>query len=217
MRAAEVGGHSGESVQHALLKIMEGSMVRLADGRYIDTTHVLFICGGAFVGLSKIIENSQSYGYLSLSDEDNHEILDRLGGRIKPTDLHAFGLVPEFAGRLPVIARLQDLTRDMLVRIMVEPKDSLYRQYRELLHSDGVDLVIKPVVFEQIAEIAMDYKVGARSLRGLFEELLVEVLYRIPDNPAVRKVSFNSLFEPPVYSGAQPSGSSPAKPPVAPG
>ncbi len=210
-------GNSGASVQHALLKIMEGSQVRLQGGGYIDTTHILFICGGAFVGLSKIIENSQSYGYLSLSDQDNHEILDRLGGRIKPTDLHTFGLVPEFAGRLPVIARLQDLTRDMLVRIMVEPRDSLYRQYRELLHSDGVELVIKPVVFEQIAEIAMDYKVGARSLRGLFEELLVEVLYRIPDNPAIRKVSFNSLFEPPVYSGLQPSGASAVKPPVAPG
>ena len=192
---------SGESVQHALLKIMEGSPVRLADGGYIDTTHILFICGGAFVGLSEILANSQSYGYISMEASDDKEILDRLSARIKPTDLLAFGLVPEFAGRLPVIARLQDLTREMLVRIMVEPRDSLYRQYRELLKADGVELSIKPVVFEQIAEIAMEYKVGARSLRGLFEELLLDVLYRIPDNPGIRKVTFQSLFEPPLYQG----------------
>jgi len=193
---------SGESVQHALLKIMEGSQVRLANGVYIDTTHILFICGGAFVGLSDIIKNSQSYGYLSFEEGDNQAILKRLSARIKPTDLLTFGLVPEFAGRLPVIARLQDLTKDMMVRIMVEPRDSVYRQYRDILKSDGVELSIKPVVFEQIAEIALGYKVGARSLRGIFEELMTDVLYALPDNPAIRKVVFDSLFEPPRYLSA---------------
>lgn len=190
-------GTSGESVQHALLKIMEGSPVRLENGGYIDTTHILFICGGAFVGLAEILENSQSYGYVAMSDNEDKGILDRLTSRVKPTDLLAYGLIPEFAGRLPVIARLQDLSKEMLVRIMIEPKDSIYRQYREMLKEDGVELSIKPVVFEQIAELAMDYKVGARSLRGIFEELMVDVLYMLPDNPKIKKVIINSLFERP--------------------
>ena len=195
---------SGESVQHALLKIMEGSQVRLRGGEYIDTTHILFICGGAFVGLSEILKDTQAYGYLSFSDNDNQETLNRINARVKPTDLLAYGLVPEFAGRLPVIARLQDLSREMMVRIMVEPKNSIYRQYREMLKSDGVELVIKPVVFEQIAAVAMEYKVGARSLRGIFEELMTDVLYAIPDNPAIRRVIINSLFEPPRLVGEAP-------------
>ena len=195
---------SGESVQHALLKIMEGSQVRLKSGEYIDTTHILFICGGAFVGLSEILKNTQTYGYLSFSDDDNQEILNRLTARVKPTDLLAYGLVPEFAGRLPVIARLQDLTKEMMVRIMIEPKDSIYRQYREMLKSDGVELSIKPIVFEQIADLAMEYKVGARSLRGIFEELMTDVLYTIPDNPSIRKVIINSLFESPRLIGEAP-------------
>ena len=195
---------SGESVQHALLKIMEGSQVRLRSGDYIDTTRILFICGGAFVGLSEILKNTQTYGYLSFSDNDDPEILKRLTARVKPTDLLAFGLVPEFAGRLPVIARLQDLTKEMMVRIMIESKVSIYRQYRELLKRDGVELSIRPIVFEQIADIAMEYKVGARSLRGIFEELMTDVLYAIPDNPSIRKVIFNSLFEPPRLMGESP-------------
>jgi ATP-dependent Clp protease ATP-binding subunit ClpX len=196
---------SGESVQHALLKIMEGSQVRLRSGGYMDTTHILFICGGAFVGLSDIVKESGGYGYLSFSTEANdREVLNRLNTRIKPTDLLTFGLIPEFAGRLPVIARLNDLTRDMMVRIMVEPKESIYRQYRELLKSDGVELSIKPAVFEQIADVAMEYKAGARSLRGIFEELMTNVLYEIPDNPAIRKVVFTSLFEPPQLLGEPP-------------
>ena len=188
---------SGESVQHALLKIMEGSQVRLRGGEYIDTTHILFICGGAFVGLSEILKDTQAYGYLSFSDNDNQETLNRINARVKPTDLLAYGLVPEFAGRLPVIARLQDLSKEMMVRIMIEPKNSIYRQYREMLKSDGVELVIKPIVFEQIAAVAMEYKVGARSLRGIFEELMTDVLYAIPDNPSISKAIINSLFEPP--------------------
>jgi ATP-dependent Clp protease ATP-binding subunit ClpX len=195
---------SGESVQHALLKIMEGSQVRLRGGEYIDTTHILFICGGAFVGLADIIRNTQSYGYLSFSGTDDRQVMDRLNTRIKPTDLLTFGLIPEFAGRLPVIARLQDLTRDMMVRIMVEPKDSIYRQYRDLLKGDGVELSIKPAVFEQIADVAMEYKAGARSLRGIFEELMTNVLYEIPDNPRIRKVVFSSLFDPPQLLGDAP-------------
>ncbi len=204
LKAVSAGARSasGESVQHALLKIMEGSQVRLKGGEYVDTTHVLFICGGAFVGLADILKNSQSYGYLSFSGvEESQAILDRINARVKPTDLLSYGLIPEFAGRLPVIARLEDLTRDMMVRIMVEPKDSIYRQYREMLQADGVELSIKPQVFEQIADIAMEYRVGARSLRGIFEELMTDVLYAIPDNPKIRRVAFHSLFEPPKLTG----------------
>ena len=196
---------SGESVQHALLKIMDGSQVRLKSGNYIDTTHILFICGGAFVGLSEILKNTQTYGFLSFSDNDNQEILNRLNARVKPTDLLEYGLVPEFAGRLPVIARLQDLSKQMMVRIMIEPKNSIYRQYREMLKGDGVELAIEPIVFDQIADLAMEYKVGARSLRGIFEELMTDVLYAIPDNPGIRKVVINSLFEPACLIAEAPS------------
>ena len=188
---------SGESVQHALLKIMEGSQVRLKSGSYIDTSNILFICGGAFVGLSEILKNTQTYGFLSFSADDNKQILNRLNARVKPTDLLTYGLVPEFAGRLPVIARLQDISKPMMVRIMVEPKNSIYKQYCEMLKSDGVELAIEPIVFEQIADLAMEYKVGARSLRGIFEELMTDVLYAIPDNPSIRKVVVDSLFEAP--------------------
>src|SRR5690606_8703851 len=100
---------SAESVQHALLKIMEGAPVRLREGRYLDTTHVLFICGGAFSGLDDILRDTQAYGFISLSGTDNQAALTRLNTQVKPTDLRAYGLIPEFAGRLPIVARLQDL------------------------------------------------------------------------------------------------------------
>ena len=189
---------------------MQGSQVRLKSGEYIDTTQILFICGGAFVGLSEILKNTQTYGFLSFSDNDNQEILDRLNARIKPTDLLEYGLVPEFAGRLPVIARLQDLSKQMMVKIMIEPKNSIYRQYRDMLKCDGVELAIAPAVFEQIADLAMEYKVGARSLRGIFGELMTDVLYAIPDNPRIRKVLISSLFEPVRLMGE----ASPEAPPV---
>jgi ATP-dependent Clp protease ATP-binding subunit ClpX len=131
---------SGESVQHALLKIMEGAMVKLGSGLYLDTTNVLFICGGAFVGLEAIASATHTYGYIATSGEDNPAILNRLNARIKPTDLFEFGLIPEFTGRLPITARFQALTKPMLVRIMTEPANSLYNQFRELFGSEGVEL-----------------------------------------------------------------------------
>jgi ATP-dependent Clp protease ATP-binding subunit ClpX len=186
---------SGESVQHALLKIMEGAPVRLKDGRHIDTTHILFICGGAFVGLDSIMTKTHSFGFISTSGEDDHNILERLNARIKPTDLLEFGLIPEFAGRLPIVTRLQDLSQDMLVRIMTEPKNAIYKQFAAMLQADGVELQIAPDVFRQIAELAIEYKAGARSLRGIFEEMMGDVLYAVPDHPEIRKVIINSLFE----------------------
>ncbi len=190
---------SGESVQHALLKIMEGAPVKLRGTQYIDTTNILFVCGGAFVGLDEIMSHSNSYGYISTSVGDNKQIMERLNAHIKPTDLFTFGLIPEFTGRLPIIASFQDLSRDMLVRIMTEPKDSLYAQFREIFSNEGVELVVEPRVFEQVAELAMEYRTGARSLRGIFEEMVTPILYLVPDNPDVRKVTVASLFNEPKF------------------
>jgi ATP-dependent Clp protease ATP-binding subunit ClpX len=188
-------GGSGESVQNALLKIMEGSPVRLKDGRCVDTGHVLFICGGAFVGLENILARTHTFGFISTSAGDNQNILDRLNARVKPTDLFEFGLIPEFAGRLPIVARLEPLSKAMLVRIMTEPRNAIYRQFRDILHDEGVELVIEAAVFEQIAELAIEYKIGARSLRGIFEEMITPVLFVVPDRPDIRRVVIHSLFE----------------------
>ncbi len=196
----EQHGTSGERVQHALLKIMEGAAVRLGSTQIIDTTNILFICAGAFVGLENITAASHAYGFISVDardDGDNQKILDRLNSRVKPTDLFAFGLIPEFAGRLPIIANLQNLSKELLAKIMVEPRNSIYNQFREILRDEGVELVIEHEVFRQIAEMAFEYKVGARSLRGIFEEMLLPVLYQVPDRPEVRKVVIKSLFEEP--------------------
>ncbi len=192
---------SGESVQHALLKIMEGSQVKLGSGHYVDTSDVLFICGGAFVGLEDIMSQTHGFGFISTSGakDDNQKILDRLNSRVKPTDLFTYGLIPEFTGRLPIIARFDNLDREMLVRIMVEPRDSIYRQFRDIFANEGVELHVERKVFEQISELAIEYKTGARSLRGIFEELISPVLYVIPDQRDIRKVAIHSLFSSPVF------------------
>lgn len=198
-KSGVAGGASGESVQHALLKIMEGSQVKLSGGQYIDTTRLLFICGGAFIGLDEIISNARTYGFISASQSDDKTILDRLNERVKPTDLFQFGLIPEFTGRLPIIARFHDLTKEMLVRILVEPKNSIHNQYLEIFRNEGVELVVGPKVFEQIADLAIEYKAGARSLRGIFEELITPILYTVPDDAAIRSVEIESLFTEPRY------------------
>jgi ATP-dependent Clp protease ATP-binding subunit ClpX len=190
---------SGESVQHALLKIMEGAAVKLTSGQYIDTTNILFICGGAFVGLDEIMSQSNTYRYISILKGDSQKMLQRLNSRVKPTDLFTFGLIPEFTGRLPVITRFQELSKQMLVRIMTEPKNSIYELFRQIFRNEGVELTVEPKVFEQIAEIAVEYKTGARSLRGIFEELITPILYAVPDNPDIEKVVIDSVFTDPSY------------------
>ncbi|CAG0934654.1 MAG: ATP-dependent Clp protease ATP-binding subunit ClpX [Rhodocyclaceae bacterium] len=201
--SGQAGGASGESVQHALLKIMEGAPVRLKHGQYIDTANILFICGGAFVGLRKILAKTHAFGFISATGGEDQRILDRLNARVKPTDLFEFGLIPEFAGRLPIIASFEDLDKAMLVRIMTAPRNAIYRQFREILQGEGVELTIDPPVFEQIAELAIEYKVGARSLRGIFEEMLTPVLYVVPDDKRIAKVVIASLFEPARFIDAQ--------------
>ena len=199
----EARATSGESVQHALLKIMEGAPVRLNDGQHIDTTHILFICGGAFVGLDKILTKTHTFGFISTNEGDDQKILERLNARVKPTDLLEFGLIPEFAGRLPIVTRLNDLSHEMMIRIMTEPRNAIYKQFASMLRSDGVELHIEPTVFRQIADLAIEYKAGARSLRGIFEEMMTDVMYTIPDNPAIRQVIIRSLFEPAELAVAQ--------------
>ncbi len=191
---AETRSTSGESVQHALLKIMEGYPAKLGDKQYVDTTNILFICGGAFVGLENIMSKTHGYGFISTTNDDNQNILDRLNSRVKPTDLFEYGLIPEFTGRLPIIANFQTLSRQMLVRILTEPKNSIYNQFREIFRNEGVELTVEPKVFEQISEIAMEYKTGARSLRGIFEELINPILYVVPDDNDIQKVVIASLF-----------------------
>jgi ATP-dependent Clp protease ATP-binding subunit ClpX len=191
----EERGTSGERVQHALLKIMEGAVVRLSSSQNLDTTNILFICAGAFVGLDSITAANHTYGYISVDNSESQKILTKLNLRVKPTDLFKFGLIPEFAGRLPVIAKLQDLSKEQLIKIMVEPRNSIYNQFREILKDEGVELNIEQEVFRQIADMAYEYKVGARSLRGIFEEMLTPVLYQVPDQPDIRKVVIKSLFE----------------------
>ncbi len=193
-------GSSGESVQHSLLKIMEGAQVKLASGEYVDTTDILFICGGAFVGLDDIIASqTHGYGFIATARGDNQRILDRLNSRVKPTDLFTYGLIPEFTGRLPIIARFHDLDRAMMVRIMTEPRNSLYRQFRQIFREEGVDLVVEDKVFDQIAELAIEYKTGARSLRGIFEELMTPILYEVTDREDTERVVVGSVFSDPTY------------------
>ena len=188
---------SGESVQHALLKIMEGALVKLKGEHYLDTSQILFICGGAFVGLEKIMSKTHGFGFIATGSSDNQNILDRLNKRVKPTDLFEFGLIPEFTGRLPIIASFQHLSKEMLVRVMTEPQNSIYQQYVEIFRNEGVELSIAPLVFEQIAEIAIEYKTGARSLRGIFEELITPIFYVVPDHPEIGSAVISSLFENP--------------------
>ena len=190
---------SGEGVQHALLKIMEGSPVKLEGGRYIDTTDILFICGGAFVGLDEIMAQSHAYKYISVTKDYNKQMMDRLNSRVKPTDLFSYGLIPEFTGRLPIVAHFHDLTRKMLVRVLTEPKDSIYGQFRDIFANEGVELKVEPKVFEQIAELAFEYKIGARSLRGIFEEMITPILFVVPDRRDIEKVTVSSLFAEPTF------------------
>jgi ATP-dependent Clp protease ATP-binding subunit ClpX len=140
------------------------------------------------------VSQARAYKFISMVRDDTQKILDRLNTRVKPTDLVAFGLIPEFTGRLPIVSHFKDLTRKMLVTIMIEPEDAIYRQFVEIFRNEGVELVIEPRTFDQIAELAFEYKNGARSLRGIFEEMMTPILYEIPDRRDVDKVVITSLF-----------------------